>query len=113
MRDATVHPPVNDGSKVGLKMIEVMKSLIESGAWKALEAHAATNRTLQLKDLFAQDPKRGERLTVEAAGIYFDYPGRHLADRLLRPVGTRTREGPSPANHPRNRVRNRDQAHAR
>src|SRR5664279_6264283 len=53
----------------GLNMTEGITSLIESGAWKALEAHAATNRTLQLRDLFAQDPTRGERLKVEAAAI--------------------------------------------
>jgi hypothetical protein len=39
-----------------------------SGAWKALEAHAATNRTLQPGDLFAEHPKRRELLAVDAAG---------------------------------------------
>ena len=67
-------------------MTEGITSLIESGAWKALEAHAATNRTLQLRDLFAQDPTRGERLKVDAAGIYFDYSKNRITnetDRLL------------------------------
>jgi len=50
-------------------MTEGNTSLIGSETWKALEAHAATNRTLHLRDLFAQDPKRGERLTIEAAGV--------------------------------------------
>ena len=50
-------------------MTKNIVSLIESGAWKALNAHAAKNRTLQLRDLFAQDPTRGERLKVEDAGI--------------------------------------------
>ena len=49
-------------------MTEGITSLIGSGAWKALEAHAATSRTLHLRDLFAQDSKRGERLTVDAVG---------------------------------------------
>jgi len=49
-------------------MTEGITSLIGSGVWKALEAHAATSRTLHLRDLFAQDSKRGELLTVDAAG---------------------------------------------
>ena len=84
MWDATVGSQVNDGSKGGLKMTEVTKSLIESAAWKALEAHAATNCTLLLRDLFAQDPNRGERLTVEAAGIYFDYSKNRITDQTIQ-----------------------------
>jgi glucose-6-phosphate isomerase len=60
-----------------------MTSLIESGAWKALEAHAVTNRTLHLRDLFAQDPTRGERLKLEAAGIYFDYSKNRITDETV------------------------------
>jgi glucose-6-phosphate isomerase len=41
--------------------------------WKALEAHAAGVSDVHLRDLFASDPDRGERLTVEAAGILLDY----------------------------------------
>jgi glucose-6-phosphate isomerase len=77
-------PQDNDGSKGGLKMTEGITSLIGSGAWKALEAHAATNRTIHLRDLFAQDPKRGERLTVEAAGIYFDYSKNRITDQTIQ-----------------------------
>jgi glucose-6-phosphate isomerase len=65
-------------------MTEGITSLIGSGAWKALKAHAATNRTLHLRDLFAQDPKRGERLTVEAAGIYFDYSKNRITDQTIQ-----------------------------
>lgn len=65
-------------------MTEGITSLIESGAWKALEAHAATNRTLHLRDLFAQDRTRGERLKVEAAGIYFDYSKNRITDETVR-----------------------------
>ena len=66
-----------------MNMTEVMTSLIESGAWKALEAHAVTNRTLHLRDLFAQDPTRGERLKLEAAGIYFDYSKNRITDETV------------------------------
>ena len=41
--------------------------------WKALEAHYAKVGKTHLRDLFAADPKRGEKFVVEAAGIYFDY----------------------------------------
>jgi len=58
MWDATVGSQVNDGSKGGLKMTEVTKSLIESAAWKALEAHAATNRTLLLREPLHKFPTR-------------------------------------------------------
>ena len=47
-----------------------LKSLPE---WKALEAHYAKSRKVHLRELFAADPKRGEKFAVEAAGIYFDY----------------------------------------
>ena len=65
-------------------MTEALTSLFESAAWKALEAHAATNRTLHLRDLFAQDPKRGERLTIEAAGVYFDYSKNRITDQTIQ-----------------------------
>ena len=64
-------------------MTEALTSLIESAAWKALEAHAATNRTLSLRDLFGQDPTRGERLKVEAAGIYLDYSKNRITDETV------------------------------
>jgi glucose-6-phosphate isomerase len=83
-RDTTGDPQINDQSKGGLKMTEGNTSLIGSETWKALEAHAATNRTLHLRDLFAQDPKRGERLTIEAAGVYFDYSKNRITDQTIQ-----------------------------
>ena len=65
-------------------MTKGIASLIESGAWKALNAHAAKNHTLQLRDLFAQDPTRGERLKVEDAGIYFDYSKNRITDETVK-----------------------------
>ena len=47
--------------------------LKELKEWKALEAHYGTVSKVHLRELFAADPKRGEKLAVEAAGIYFDY----------------------------------------
>ena len=46
------------------------KSVTERSAWKALVAHHQKIRDLHLRKLFADDPKRGERMTVEAVGLY-------------------------------------------
>jgi glucose-6-phosphate isomerase len=67
-----------------MNMTETVPSLTQGVAWKALESHAQKNQHLQLKDLFAEDPKRGERLTVEAAGVYFDYSKNRITDETLR-----------------------------
>jgi glucose-6-phosphate isomerase len=65
-------------------MTATITSLTQSMAWKALEAHSLANRDLQLRELFAQDPKRGERFTVEAAGIYLDYSKNRITDETIR-----------------------------
>lgn len=57
--------------------------LTEHEAWKALEAHCAKMREVPLRKLFADDPARGERLTTEAVGIYFDYSKNLITDDTL------------------------------
>ncbi len=57
--------------------------LTQRPAWKALEAHAAQVRKLHLRQLFADDPGRGERLTAEAVGIYLDYSKNRITDETL------------------------------
>ena len=52
-------------------------------AWKALQAHHEKVRDLHLRTLFEQDPKRGERLTAEAAGLYLDYSKNRITDETL------------------------------
>jgi len=47
--------------------------LTQRPAWKALAAHYQTISKLHLRKLFADDPKRGERLTAEAVGMFLDY----------------------------------------
>jgi glucose-6-phosphate isomerase len=47
--------------------------LAKRPAWRALEAHSRKIGALHLRQLFADDPKRGERLTAEAAGLFLDY----------------------------------------
>ncbi|WP_333646940.1 glucose-6-phosphate isomerase [Candidatus Binatus sp.] len=59
-------------------------SLTERPAWKALQAHYNQIHSRHLRTLFGEDPKRGERLVVEAAGLYFDYSKHRVTDETLR-----------------------------
>ena len=59
-------------------------TLTDLSAWKALESHFAKVRELHLRQLFADDPKRGERLTAEAAGVFLDYSKNRITDETLR-----------------------------
>ena len=59
-------------------------SLTERPAWKALQAHYNQIHSRHLKTLFAEDPKRGDRLVVEATGLYFDYSKHRVTDETLR-----------------------------
>ncbi|WHZ14662.1 MAG: Glucose-6-phosphate isomerase [Nitrospira sp.] len=52
-------------------------------AWKALEAHYSKIRDLHLRTLFADDPTRVERMTLEAIGIYIDYSKNRITDETL------------------------------
>jgi glucose-6-phosphate isomerase len=52
-------------------------------AWKALEAHYKSVRRAHLRELFAKDPTRGQRLTAEAAGILLDYSKNRITDETL------------------------------
>jgi glucose-6-phosphate isomerase len=52
-------------------------------AWKALQAHYKRVRELHLRNLFADDPKRGERMTAEAAGLFLDYSKNRITDETL------------------------------
>ena len=53
-------------------------------AWALLEKHYQKMEGLHLRQLFAEDLKRGERLTVEAAGIYLDYSKNRITDETLK-----------------------------
>ena len=53
-------------------------------AWKALEDHYLQVRELHLRQLFADDSKRGERLTAEAVGLYLDFSKNRITDKTLK-----------------------------
>ncbi|HYL85478.1 MAG TPA: glucose-6-phosphate isomerase [Candidatus Angelobacter sp.] len=58
--------------------------LTKRKAWKALQAHYKKARELHLRDLFAEDPKRGERMTAEAAGLFLDYSKNRITDKTVK-----------------------------
>ena len=60
------------------------RPLTESPAWQALTAHYETVKNIHLKQLFADDPVRGERLTAEAAGLYLDYSKNRVTDETMQ-----------------------------
>ncbi len=60
------------------------QSLTERAAWKALKEHRQTIGSLHLRQLFAEDPGRGERFTAEAAGVYLDYSKNRVTDETIR-----------------------------
>jgi glucose-6-phosphate isomerase len=72
--------------------------LTDRPAWKALREHHAKIRNVHLRQLFGDDPRRGERLTVEGAGLYLDYSKHRVTDetvplllRLAEEAGLRER----------------------
>jgi len=57
--------------------------LTERPAWRSLGDHYQTMRDVHLRALFAEDPRRGERLTAEAAGLYLDYSKNRVTDETV------------------------------
>src|ERR1700749_1040594 len=67
-------------------------SLREAPAWVQLEAHIAQVRDAHLRDLFAADPERGERLRAEGAGLYLDFSKNRVTDETLMMLGALAKE---------------------
>jgi glucose-6-phosphate isomerase len=53
-------------------------------AWSALEAHYATIKNTHLRELFAKDPDRGERLNAEGVGVFLDYSKNRVTDETMK-----------------------------
>ncbi len=62
---------------------QVRKRAAKSSAWKALVSHYKTVSKLHLRQLFADDPKRGQRMVIEAVGLYLDYSKNRVTDETL------------------------------
>jgi glucose-6-phosphate isomerase len=65
-------------------MTEAIPPLTARPAWRALAEHHARIRKTHLRELFAADPARGERLAVEALGLYLDYSKNRITDETLQ-----------------------------
>ena len=61
-----------------------MDRITESPEWRALEAHFAAIRDVHLRELFAEDPERGERMTLEVEDLYLDYSKNRATHETLR-----------------------------
>jgi len=58
--------------------------LTQRPAWKALQSHYETVRDTEMRKLFADDPKRGERLTLEAVELFLDYSKNRVTEQTLK-----------------------------
>ncbi len=66
--------------------------LTERSSWKQLMRHFHEVRGLELRQLFAQDPDRGRRMALEAAGVYLDYSKNRLTDETVQLLVALARE---------------------
>jgi glucose-6-phosphate isomerase len=89
-RDKNVPRPSSEpaGQSAGRSVKETSMTAVpplrERKAWQALERHYAEIGSRHLRDLFKEDPGRGERLTTEAEGIYLDYSKNRVTDETMR-----------------------------
>jgi glucose-6-phosphate isomerase len=60
-----------------------MTALTDTPSWQALLAHHAQIKNLHLRDMFAEDPGRAERFSVEGAGLFLDYSKNRIIDETL------------------------------
>src|SRR5438132_11068626 len=61
-----------------------IEPLTKRKAWKALQTHYKTVRELHLRNLFADDPKRGEQMTAEAVGLFLDYSKNRITGETVK-----------------------------
>jgi glucose-6-phosphate isomerase len=72
------------GKSAAKAKTKVITPLTKRKAWKALTAHYKKISKVHLRKLFADDPKRGERLTLETAGIFLDYSKHRINDQTIK-----------------------------
>jgi glucose-6-phosphate isomerase len=65
-------------------MKPTVKPLVKRSAWKALASHCKTIKTAHLRKLFTADPKRGQHMTAQAAGLFLDYSKNRVSNETLR-----------------------------
>src|SRR6266478_5567270 len=62
----------------------IEQSAVKRQSWKALESHYQNVSKLHLRELFDEDPDRGERMAAEAVGLYLDYSKNRITDETLK-----------------------------
>lgn len=72
--------------------IRTKRPLMKRPAWKALAVHYRKLRDVHLRSLFADDPRRGERLAAEGAGLYLDYSKNRITDETIGLLGNLAEE---------------------
>ena len=60
------------------------KRMAKPSTWKSLASHYKTVSGMHLRDLFADDPTRGQRMAIEAVGLYLDYSKNRITDETLK-----------------------------
>jgi glucose-6-phosphate isomerase len=65
-------------------MAAAIQPLTSRPVWKTLQAHFQQTRDVHLRQLFADDPRRGERMCVEATGLCLDYSKNRITDETLK-----------------------------
>src|SRR5258705_10117332 len=58
--------------------------LTKRKSWKNLQSHYKKVRNLHLRNLFADDPKRGDRMTAEAVGLFLDYSKNRITEETIK-----------------------------
>ena len=62
----------------------VLEPLTKRKGWKKLQTHYKKISEVHLRNLFADDPQRGERMTAEAANIFLDYSKNRITDETVK-----------------------------
>jgi glucose-6-phosphate isomerase len=78
------HPPRTNGSDLATDRAPSVRPLRLRPAWTSLQTHFQKLKGVHLRQLFAEEPRRGERLAVEAAGIYLDYSKNRITEQTLQ-----------------------------
>jgi len=78
------HPPRTNGLDLATDRAPSVRPLRLRPAWTSLETHFQKLKGVHLRQLFAEEPRRGERLAVEAAGIYLDYSKNRITEQTLQ-----------------------------
>src|SRR5215813_3813136 len=65
-------------------MTAAIEKSVERQSWKALGSHYTKVSKLHLRELFEEDPERGERMTAEAVGLFLDYSKNRITDETLK-----------------------------